>query len=109
MPKGQVNETIAHCPCPYCGRSVPVRRNSAGKLYQICDFRREGQGGCGMLTPNLRDGQEWIQQRMTSVGEKPKESAPPKEEPKDDAPPKADATKQKPEGLFSGLLDVRLL
>lgn len=123
-PKKAPNADIGRCPCPCCGRSVPVRRNSAGKLYLICDFRRDGLGGCGMLTPNLNDGQAWIAERMTEAGQleagqvaqqqpvAPAEKPTPEQESERGAAYADDATRQaqrKEKGIFAGLLDTRIL
>lgn len=120
-PKKPPNANVGTCPCPFCGRTVPVRRNTAGKLYLLCDFRREGLGGCGMLTPNLNDGQAWILERWNEGGaiqaEKPAEKAPEKtpeqvaEQGNLEAPAHDRKADQQPKqkGVFAGLLDARIL
>lgn len=115
------NANMGTCPCPCCGRTVAVRQNSAGKLYLLCDFRRDGLGGCGMITPNLNDGQAWIRERWTEGGaiqaEKPAEKPPEKtpeqvnEQAQRDAEAHTGKANQQPKqkGVFAGLLDARIL
>lgn len=111
-----VNGDVGEIDCPFCGRPVPVRRNAGAKLYFLCDFRRTGGGGCGMITPNLNDGQSWLSARMRPVKEPAPAPAEPVEKPATapvvtETPPPAAPVKvneQKP-GLFTDLLKARIL
>lgn len=111
-----VNQDCGEIDCPFCGRAVPVRRNSGGKLYFLCDFRRTGAGGCGMIPPNLDDGQAWIAARMRPVKETPPAPAEPVEKPPaapvvtETPPPAAPVKVNEPKpGIFTDLLKARLL
>ena len=113
----QKNPDVGTCACPMCQRPAPVRRNSSGKLYLVCDHRAAGGGGCGMLTPNLNGGQAWIAERLQPVTAAP--AAAPEAAPVTDTETGKTANgngngnirpaaSQEP-GIFASIMKVRLL
>lgn len=109
-PKKQPNAEVGRCNCAFCGREASVRRNSAGKLYYLCGPAADGHQGCGMITPNLRAGQAWMEAN-TRAASAP--AAPPVTEtpPAEPAAPPVNVTEEKAPapGLFSALLNTRIL
>lgn len=101
------NETIGRIKCAICAGEADVRRYSRGtkKLYWYCAC-------CGMITPNLPGGQEYILENARLFGpggspdeppeklpEKPVNGAAPEklpEKPVNEPPPKR--------GFFDGLI-----
>ena len=78
------NTEIGKIICPICGDEASVRKNKNGRLYYV--------GKAGMITPNYRDGQEWMLQNATlhspaKPAEKPVNGKPAQPDPVNESPP----------------------
>jgi hypothetical protein len=103
----QKNPQIGTLTCAFCGRIGSVRKNSAGKLYYLCNGSADAPG-CGMLTPNLPGGQAWVRNNMTATDAAPAAApAPAVTEKHDEKPPQP--APEKKLGLFESLLNARVL
>lgn len=62
----QKNPNIGQCPCPICTSPAAVRKASKGQqhLYLVC-------AKCGMITPNMQHGQDYILENAIIWGSQP--------------------------------------
>lgn len=67
------NDTIGTVKCPLCGRDAEVRQQKGGKLYFYCAPEWGVWQGCGKMTPNLPEGQKWLQEHARIHGSEPAE------------------------------------
>lgn len=116
------NAEVGKVGCAFCGRQASARRNSAGKLYYLCNGE-PGAPGCGMITPNLPGGQAWMAANLRAEPAPAPVTATPPAAPKTDhqAPPAPVNVNEQPAppapvdepaqapGFFSQILNTRIV